>query len=156
MSHDGRLVVRRVNLTSYAFAKETSLSVNNVQGKSDYSPHLSIPLAFKSIMSRSTENLLSDEKTGTDIISGTPPTLSERRDLGVLIPDTTPNGMTIREQEDGQLQGIVWFREEIIVRLSRFCVFSHEAYFFRCLNMWIILWHVSFVTQQPTSKTRIG
>lgn len=96
MSHDGRLVVRGVNLTSYAFANETCSSVNN-------------------------------EKTGTDIISGTPPTLFERRDLGVLIPDTTPNGMTIREQEDGQLQGIVWFREEITVRLSRFCVFNHEA-----------------------------
>jgi hypothetical protein len=104
-------------LTSYAFAKETSSSVNNVQGKSGYSPHLSIPLAFKSIMSRSTENLLSDEKTGADVISGTPPTLFERRDLGVLLPDTTPNGMTIREQEDGQLQGIVWFPEEITVGL---------------------------------------
>jgi hypothetical protein len=117
VSHDGHLVVRGVNLTSYAFAKETSSSVNNVPGKSGYSPHLSIPLAFKSIMSRSTENLLSDEKTGTDIISGTPSTLSERHDLGILIPDTTPDGMTIRDQGDGQLQGIVWFREEITVRL---------------------------------------
>ncbi len=50
-----------------------------------------------------------------DIISGTPPTLSERHDLGVLIPDTTPYGMTTREQ-DGQLQGVVWFRDEITVR----------------------------------------
>lgn len=127
MSHDGRFVVRGVNLTSYAFAKHTGVSDNNSEGKSG--PHISIPLAFKSIMSRSTENLLSDEKTGPSVMSGTSPTLSECQEFGILIPDTTPCGMVIRANQNRQLQGIVWSHEEIIVRhLSGICCHESQSF----------------------------
>ncbi|KDR82569.1 hypothetical protein GALMADRAFT_237950 [Galerina marginata CBS 339.88] len=118
-SHDGHFIVRKFTLRAPLPSppKVSSASHPDSEGNHHHGPHLStlpIPNPFKAIMSRSTEHLpLNDSEVRSLTRSDSKPSLSEPRDIGMLIPDTALSGLKTRHLSNGKLSGIAWTHREI-------------------------------------------
>jgi len=117
-THDGRLVVRQINLKAPLSPPATSEPSQQDQDNNDHhGPHLStlpIPNPFKSIMGRSTENLTLDpppDKT----VNKLKPSLAEVHDLGPLLSGTVLWGLKTRSLFNGKLSGLSWSQRELCV-----------------------------------------
>lgn len=114
-SYDGHLMARDLAYVPSVRATDC-VSSSEPEDKHTHGQHLSIPLAIKSIIARSTEHLPHPEKMK---IHEATPSLSEPQDIGILIESATPCGMNARSLEGGELRGIVWFHNDVTVCLFK-------------------------------------
>ena len=111
-SRDGNLIVQNVNL------KPTKEAIGDNQSNGNHTHgHISIPHAIKSIISGSTEteHPQSSEKPSLGNAKEPSASLSESRNVGLLIEGARPLGMTMRRKDNRTLRGVVWFHKEMAV-----------------------------------------
>src|SRR5438270_1744625 len=96
-SYDGHLMARDLAYVPSVRGIQC-VSSSEPEDKHTHGQHLSIPLAIKSIISGSTEHLPPHEKMK---IHEAAPSLSEPKDIGILIEGATPCGMNARSLEGG-------------------------------------------------------
>ncbi|KAH9480388.1 WD repeat-containing protein 7 [Psilocybe cubensis] len=122
-SHNGHLILKELNLKGLPSppVKTTSETEGN-----HYGPHLStlpIPNPFKSMMTRSTEHLVTDSsEIHMPPVNGFKPTLGEPHDIGTIIEDTALSGLVTRHSADGNFFALAWSHRELAM-----FQFSHQS-----------------------------
>ena len=110
-NYDGHLIKRELNLLPLpSFALEHNNLPPSGNNNNHYSgSHLPIPNPFKSMMSRSSEHLVSEEtETKSQVQESSKASFSEMQDLD-SVHDTSLRGLRIWSKlEDGYMLGAVW------------------------------------------------
>ncbi|PPQ70616.1 hypothetical protein CVT25_011982 [Psilocybe cyanescens] len=115
ISHDGHFMARGFTLRDLSLDPQSVAAVQLENEGNHYGQHLStlpIPNPFRSIMSRSTEQLITNDSEIRAPL-GNVFKLGEQYDVGFLIADTVLSGLKTRRSVDGKLSGLAWSHREL-------------------------------------------